>query len=152
MLSLHHAFHRPLSSEFRAFERLFSEPVGVGPRAQKATGPRSKVVTSDDAIHVIAEVPGLRADEIEINYHAGVLTLKSRFSESTAEGDKKSERDKGERVVFDEQVHKAFERRFRFANVVATDAIEAQLENGVLRVTLPKKEAAKPRQIAVKVG
>ena len=95
MLSLHHAFHRPLSSEFRAFERLFSEPVGVGPRAQKATGPRSKVVTSDDAIHVIAEVPGLRADEIEINYHAGVLTLKSRFSETTAEGDK------GERVLFD---------------------------------------------------
>lgn len=150
MLSLHHAFHRPISRELRAMDRFFGEPFAVTRRAEQKAWPRSKVLSNEDAISVLVEVPGLRADDIDISFHEGVLTLKSR--PRTPNENAKDEGNKDERVLFNEQLESSFQRRFRFSEEVRADDIQAQLENGILRVTLPKKEAVKPRQIPIHVG
>ena len=146
MLSLHHAFHRPLSRELRAIDRLFAEPFARSRSVETTNWPRTKVLSRDDAIEVVAEVPGFGPDDIEIDFHEGVLSLKSRVREESETSATE------EQVLFDEQTGRGFHRRFRFAEIVDADGIVAKLENGILRVTLPKQELAKPRKIEVHVG
>jgi HSP20 family protein len=94
-----------------------------------------------DAIKVEAEIPGVRIEEVEVSFENGELTLK---------GEKKFEGNDSATLHRRERLYGSFTRTLQLPWEVMADRISAELKDGVLTVTLPKAEAAKPRKVAVK--
>ena len=110
--------------------------------------PALDIVENDDAYIVQAALPGLSSDDITINVENDVLTLSAEnSSEDTSE-----EVESNERYLLRERHYGSLRRSVRLpANVDAAKA-EATVENGVLTLTLPKREEAKPKSIEVKAA
>ena len=105
--------------------------------------PSVDVYQTDDKIVVKADVPGLDKKDFDIAVVDHHLTIK---------GERKHENEvKEENYHRTERVYGTFERSFELPATVDTEKIQAEYKDGVLELTLPKKEEAKPKQIAVKV-
>lgn len=89
-------------------------------------------------------MPGVRPEDVKISVEGNVLTI-SGTKQQTAE-------ERSERVHRYERTYGAFERTFTLPATVDAHNIKAAYEHGVLTVTPPKIEKAKPRQIQVEVG
>jgi HSP20 family protein len=99
---------------------------------------------SEDAngIQISMEVPGVDPDEVRLSLENNILTIS---------GEKKHQVEQtNERVHRFERTYGTFERTFVLPNTVDPEQIDARYENGVLFVTVPKAERAKPREIRVK--
>jgi HSP20 family protein len=106
--------------------------------------PAVDVVEEPDAIRITAEIPGVKPEDIRISLEGNVLTI---------QGMKEEEREENtERVHRYERMYGVFERSFTLPSSVEPKEINANYDNGVLTITLPKSEKAKPRQIEVKTG
>lgn len=106
--------------------------------------PSVDVFEAENEIVLRAELPGLSEEDVEITLENGRLAVK---------GEKKLEKEEvdGEyRRV--ESRYGSFSRSFAVPNTIDRDRIEATFEKGVLQVSLPKAEAAKPQRIEVKVN
>lgn len=123
------------------FDRFFSD--WYGDTAQPAWTPHLDVREEEDVIVVEADLPGLDKDDLTVSVDGDVLTLK---------GEKKTESDKNEGNVYRERFYGAFQRSIRIPAQVDAKKIDATYNNGVLKVTLAKSEAAKPREIAIVAG
>ena len=94
----------------------------------------------DEQFEIFADVPGLGEDELDITVNKHVLTIKGeRTTENT-------ERE-GDRFVRTERVSGKFERLIQLPESADFDKIAAKLDKGVLRLTVPKREAGQPRRI-----
>jgi HSP20 family protein len=93
-----------------------------------------------DAYVVTAELPGLQRDEIDIRFHDGQLTL---------QGSRRKADVPCERFHRVERGHGAFFRRFALPSAVEVERISADLQQGVLTVTIPKASTTGPRRIDV---
>lgn len=113
-------------------------------RASAPWVPPVDITEQNDAIAIHAEVPGVTPDHVKISVEGNVLTINGT-KEQTRE-------DKTERVHRYERTYGAFQRTFTLPPTVDPSGIRAAYENGVLTVTLPKAEKAKPRQIPVDVA
>lgn len=103
--------------------------------------PSVDIKESDEAFTLLADIPGVNPDDIEVSMDKGVLTIKGeRKSEKT------DEKDDYKRV---ERQYGLFYRRFTLPDTADSEAIEAHSEHGVLKVTIPKQEVAKSRRISV---
>lgn len=91
-----------------------------------------------DAVTVEVDLPGVTAGDIDVSVHGRVLTIK---------GERKAD---ARETGFDTRPHGAFEQRVGLPAPVDADRVQATFTNGVLKLTLPKSEAAKPRKIEVK--
>jgi HSP20 family protein len=92
---------------------------------------------------VKAEVPGMTAKDIDISLNGGVLSIR---------GEKKQEREeKEENYHFVERTYGSFNRSIRLPGGVHSDKIKASYKDGVLKVTLPKSEEGKRREVKIKV-
>jgi len=91
-----------------------------------------------------AELPGVDPKEVDVHVENNVLTLRGE-----RKFDSEVKREKYHRV---ERAYGSFSRSFTLPNVVDTDKIKAEYRDGVLHVTLPTREEAKPKQIAVAVS
>ncbi len=107
----------------------------------KAFGLALDVKESDEAYLVVANLPGVKAEEIAVNIHDNVLSINAEVQETQEE--------ENTRVVMRERRSGQYSRSLRFPLHVNGDAIEASYDNGVLTVRVPKAEEAKPRQILV---
>jgi HSP20 family protein len=129
-----------LNGARRQVERLFDDyPAGI---SETWTMPAEIVETADELRFAI-ELPGLRPEEIELTIENGVLTVS---------GDKKIERRDGEtedNYRLAERRYGRYTRSFRLPGTVDTNRVQANCENGVLTIRLPRAEAAKPRRIPV---
>jgi HSP20 family protein len=105
-----------------------------------SSSPRMKISEDDDKLVLNAELPGLRADDIDIVYEDSVLTLKTK----TKEEEKKKE----ENVIFNEMREISFSRSFRIEGVDA-DNISANLKDGILTLEMVKNKDSKKRKIKV---
>ena len=105
--------------------------------------PVCNVWEEDNALHVEAELPGLTKDEIHVAVENGVLTISGEKREERREGKPESA------FHLYERHYGRFERALTLPTNVEPDKIRARYENGVLEVTLPKTEEAKPRQIQI---
>ena len=126
-------------------DRLFDGfwgPKAYFPKLQAAWAPSVDVAETDEEISVVAELPGIEKEDVDVSVADGFLTIKG---EKKQEGENK----RGHRV---ERSYGAFSRRFQLPAEIKTESISAVYNNGVLTVTLPKAEAAKPQQIEVKVS
>ncbi len=88
-----------------------------------------------------ADLPGVDSKDIEINLENGILTLKGQRIAETQETAKQYRRV--------ERVRGTFLRRFTLPDVADADKVSAKCKDGVLEVILPKREATKPRRIAI---
>jgi len=103
--------------------------------------PPVDVLEEADAIRIVAEVPGVKPEDVKISVEGNVLTIQGT-KEQVAE-------ENTERVHCYERTYGAFERTFTLPATVDAEHIKASYDKGVLTVTLPKVEKAKPRQIQV---
>ncbi len=106
--------------------------------------PPTDIFEDADGLKIITELPGLTAQEVKLTIENHVLTLRGEKKQVAEE--------KSTRVHRYERSYGAFERSFTLPNTVDVGRVDAKFENGVLMITLPKAEQAKPRAIEVKVG
>ncbi|MDK1384840.1 Hsp20/alpha crystallin family protein [Sinorhizobium sp. 8-89] len=129
-LSLHRNVNRLLDDVFRGF----GQPSAFGGMTPfNGSWPTVEVEENDDEIRVIAEVPGIDPDDVEVLLDDGVLTLR---------GEKKSETEDKDRR-FTERYYGRFERRLALGGQVDENTAAATFKNGLLSVTLPKTEKAR---------
>ena len=141
--------HNPFPAGFEDFpvglrlfqdtvSRLFSEP-GTRPWA-----PSVDIYETENELVLKADVPEIDPNQIEIQIENGTLTLKGerKFSQEEKNG-------KGYHRI--ERSYGSFVRAFSLPDTVDGEKVTADYKNGVLTVTLPKKEIAKPRSIKVEV-
>ncbi|WP_321493865.1 Hsp20/alpha crystallin family protein [uncultured Desulfobacter sp.] len=125
-------------------DRLFNEnyrPYLHGPAFTLGTNsPRTNLVENGDKFEVQAELPGLSKDDISIKIQGNYLEISGKRVIESPEG-YKSHRN--------ERSATTFSRSFTLPEEVDAEKVDAQLKDGILYLTLPKSEAAKPRQIAI---
>jgi HSP20 family protein len=104
--------------------------------------PAVDIFETESAIAVLADMPGVTADGLTIDLRENVLTLNGRVD--LPEGEKEVD------VLREYESGGTYFRRFTLADTIDQSKIEASLDDGVLRLELPKVEAAKPRKISIK--
>ena len=122
--------------------RFLNDAFGDG-AAAAAWVPAVDVFEDAEAIRIVAEIPGVSPDAVKISHENNVLTIHGT-KQQTAEK-------RSERVYRYERAYGAFARSFTLPATVDVNGIKANYEHGVLTVTLPKVEQARPRQIQVQV-
>lgn len=100
--------------------------------------PRVDIWETSEALHMELEMPGVGPDAVDVRLEEGVLSVLGRVPACA----------RGERILSEYEVGN-YERAFRVSEVIDGAHIEARMRNGVLKLTLPKAEAAKPKRIAV---
>lgn len=120
-------------------------PVSAGERS-RSLAPIDAYVTDDEVV-ILAAVPGVTAEDIEISVEKNTVTLKGEVPSVV-----KSEHAQGANWYLHEFPSGSFRRSLTLPIEVDASKAEATFESGVLRLTLPKAEAAKPRQIRIQVG
>jgi HSP20 family molecular chaperone IbpA len=105
--------------------------------------PEVDIFENEQQINLLADMPGVAPNDVKIDLNDGVLSISGEVQ--PFEG-------KGESDVLIEFEIGRYYRQFTLSEVVDQSKIEAKLEDGVLRLTLPKAEKAIPRQIAVTAG
>jgi len=104
--------------------------------------PKTDISENENEFLVRAEVPGIDKKDIDITLSDGLLTIK---------GEKKFENEeKNENYHRRESSYGSFTRSFQLSSEIENDGIEANYRDGVLKITLPKAEAAAPKKIEVK--
>jgi HSP20 family protein len=128
----------------RLFDEAFTRPLSLF-REGGWTGfsvPAIDMYQTADEVVIKAALPGIKADEVQINVTGDVLAIK---------GEMKQEEEKKERSWhIREQRFGSFERSVVLPTEVVADRAKAEFENGILTITLPKAEEVKPRTITVK--
>jgi HSP20 family protein len=108
-----------------------------------ASFPLMNIYDAKDDILVTVELPGIAGDQVSITANDGLLTIKGKRPDDSP-GKKYA-------VVRQERSIGEFEKSVRIPSTVLQDRISATFKNGVLAITLPKAEEAKPKQIAIEV-
>lgn len=123
-----------LSDPFRAF----------GTRLSEWIAPLSEASGDENVYKISVELPGVAEEDITLTANDGVLTLK---------GEKKTEREeKGETWYFSERQYGGFSRSFRLPPDADDEQVNADLKDGVLVVTVAKREQAVPKSSQVKIN
>ena len=126
----------------RLFEGPFGELGGASPLLS-VWNPAVDVYEDKDNVFVKAELPGMKKEDIEVSLHAGTLSIS---------GERKAEEKHDSADTYRvERFVGRFHRTITLPSEVKHDHISAQYKDGILTVTLPKAEEAKPRQIEVNV-
>jgi HSP20 family protein len=105
--------------------------------------PAINILEQDSAVTITADLPGLKAEDVEVTVEEGTLSIRGeRKLEEAAEGETYH------RV---ERLYGSFERTFTLPNSIDVEKIEARFSNGEMVLTLPKREESKPRSVKIKV-
>ena len=133
----------------RIFDDAFRGAARPGPGAEEdwalggSWAPAVDIFENEGNLVLKAELPGIDPKDVDVRVENNVLTL---------HGERKFETEvKREQYHRVERAYGTFSRSFTLPNVVDTDKIKAEFTDGVLRVTLPQREEAKPKQISIAV-
>jgi HSP20 family protein len=126
-----------------AMDRLFNDAFTL-PREPGAAfhAPAVDLYQTDDEVVVKASLPGLKAEDVQISITGDMLTIRGEFKEK--------EEKKEKAYHLREQRYGSFERTLSLPSMVNTEKAQADFEDGILTITVPKSEAVKPRTITVK--
>ena len=113
------------------------------PRETRCFIPRADIYETENEISVIVDLPGVDKNSLEISLEKNILKINGYVSQEDPEGYS---------LAFAEYQIGDYERSFRLSNQIDQNKIDATLNDGVLKLRLPKAEAAKSRKIAVKAG
>ncbi|WP_435531675.1 Hsp20/alpha crystallin family protein [Ramlibacter cellulosilyticus] len=110
---------------------------------QRYLVPPVDVFENEQSIMLLADLPGVAREQLHVRVDGDNLVLEAT---ATTAGPENME------LVYGEQQVAAYRRQFTLSRELDTARIEAQLRDGVLRLTIPKAEEARPRRIEVQVG
>ena len=127
----------PWSGFEAEIDRLFETALGDLAGSASSTRFPVDLYEDKDNTYVRAELPGLKREDINVEMTDGTLTIAASRKTPATDGNAEESF--------------AFSRAVSIADAVDTDKVSASYENGVLTVTLPKREEAKPKKIAVAV-
>lgn len=105
--------------------------------------PAVDIFETDEQITVLADMPGVKANDLTIDLRDNILTLSGEAAHPEGEN---------EVYMVREYETGTYLRQFSISEVIDQSKIDAEMKDGVLRLILPKVEPAKPRKIAVKTG
>lgn len=125
-------FELPFWSDFGRQTQLFS-----------GWTPALDLYQNNDNVIAMVELPGMRKEDIEISLHDGMLTIA---------GERKTETGESEKAERSERYVGKFRRSITLPTLVDANRVNATYKDGILTVTLPKAEEAKPKQIQVNVS
>ncbi len=125
----------------KELERAYDVEGGEGSIATAEWAPAVDIKEDEDKFVIHADIPGVKPEEIDINMEDGVITIKGE-----KETEAKTEKEGYKRV---ERTFGSFYRRFSLPDTADPDAISAKSKHGVLEITIPKREAVKPKKINV---
>jgi HSP20 family protein len=140
---VHRESYDPGELAQREFDQFFSRWLG-GQGEGRGLAPYGVDVREDaDHIYVEAELPGFKKDEVNITLENQTLTI-------SAERDEKQDQGNGRgQLLLHERRYSRFLRSFTLPPAVDEQTVNAKLQDGVLTITLTKREETKPRKIAV---
>lgn len=127
----------------RTYDNLIENFFSSDVLPSRSTVPALDIVEKENEIVVNAELPGVKKEDVKITFENNILTLSS--DQKPAEVSEKAT------VLLKEIRTSGFNRSVKFGFQVDATKIFAEMSNGVLTITLPKSEEAKPKQIEVKV-
>jgi HSP20 family molecular chaperone IbpA len=131
---------------------MSTEMTKTAPQAERASEstrgvavyrPPVDIFDTGEGVKMLLEMPGVGRDDVEIDLERRVLTIRGRGHVTSPEG---------YRRVYAEYGEGDYERVFTLSEDIDEAAIRAEMNNGVLTLTLPRAEAAKPKRIEVKAG
>jgi len=143
--------------EFLApFDKLFDEvftsqfpeitkELGVG-FFEKQSYPRVDVVDYSDRVEILAEIPGLSKDEVNVDLQENILTISGQKVKSV------DDKETDGRYIRRELKHSSFKRSFTLGDVIDTAEPEAKFENGLLKVVLKKVKPVIPQSKRIKIN
>lgn len=128
-------------------DRLFESPLAEWARSSNLLSgwnPALDLYEDKDNLHVKVELPGMKREDIDVSLHEGSLSIS---------GERKSEQKHEDAEVYRaERFFGRFQRTVTLPTPVAADEVKAQYKDGILTITLPKTEEAKPKHIDVNVS
>ena len=132
----------PFSNFGRLFDDMFGRNLLRGDDGDRLLAPALDLVEDEHAVTVTAELPGLKKQDVAIQFEHGVLTISGEKKQETETKDKQWHRM--------ERRYGAFYRAITMPTGVEVDKAEATFADGVLTVRVPKREEVKPRAIKIK--
>ena len=123
----------------RLFDDAFTRPLSL---TESRHGAALNMYQTDDDVVVKAALPGMKADDVQINITGDVLSIKGEMKE------KNETKEKNYHIR--EQRWGSFERNVMLPTSVVSDKAKAEFEDGILTITLPKAEEVKPKIVTVK--
>ena len=138
----------PLNGVFSRMASLNRVMEDIG-RAEESNGnydwiPAMDAWETEHAFQVQLDLPGVASNQVDVSFDKNTLTVRGTRNETIPASNNGEQR-----VFFTERAAGGFSRTLRFPQYVDASKIEAKFENGVLTVTVPKSEAAKPRKIQI---
>lgn len=128
--------------ELKVQQKQEVEHRGETTKKEKYFIPAVDIFESDKEVTVIAEMPGITAQGVDVTLEDDVLTIRGTKEEAKMSSGK---------MLLSEYESGNYQRRFTVAETIDQDNIRASVNNGMLRVVLPKAEPAKPRKIKVQI-
>ena len=124
----------------RLFDDAFTRPLSL--RDGGASAPAIDMYQTDNDVVVKAALPGFKAEDVQINVTGDVLTIRGEMKHEDEQNDK----------AWHIREHRwgSFERSISLPTDVVSEKAQADFDNGILTVTLPKAEEVKPKTITVK--
>jgi len=134
-----------MTTQTQEIQKQESQPVETAERTppRRTFSPRTDVFETQEAIVVVADMPGVEEKSLDIVLEKNVLTLRGKAG---------FEAPKNYGLVYNEYADGDYERSFVLSDGVDRDQIDAVVKNGVLRLRLPKVKQALARKITVKAG
>ena len=126
----------------RLFDEAFTRPWAMGDGRISRFAPAVDMFETENEVVVKAALPGMKAEDVDINVTGEMLTIKGELKEENESKDK----------AYHIREHRwgSFERSMGLPTAVVPDKAKAEFENGILTVTLPRADEVKPKTITVK--
>ncbi|MBQ8926843.1 MAG: Hsp20/alpha crystallin family protein [Oscillospiraceae bacterium] len=121
------------------FDDLFDAPLGILPHAQ-VPAMKTDVKESETGYELAIDLPGIRKEDVKAQLHDGYLTVSAVTSQSS------DEQDENEKYLRRERFSGSYSRSFYVGKEVSEEDIAARFTDGVLRLSIPKKQPAAPEQ------
>ena len=132
-------FHNQME---KVFSDLFVSHEGETDMEETSWMPTVDISETENGFEIRAELPGVAKDDLHVSVKDNLLTLSGEKRQENVDDDTQNYR----RV---ERRYGSFQRRFTLPPEVATDAIKAEYSDGVLTLSIPKPEAAKPTEVPI---
>lgn len=137
-------FGRMVENMFEEFFAPFSPYSSLLSQREEggAVSPRLNVIETDKSFEVEAEMPGVKKEDVKVAIDNRRITIEGEAKRESAEKE-------GENVVYAERSTRRFARSFTLPADVDDNGAQAKLENGVLMLSLPKKEPAQAKKLTI---
>lgn len=127
------------------FWPTLTEPLrSAGSRLAEWVSPASEAKREEDAYSIRMEIPGVKAEDVDVSVHDGAVTVK---------GEKKLERsDEGDSWFFSERQYGSFQRSFRLPSDADEDGVTADVKDGVLLIHVPRRNSEESGARKIPIG